>query len=58
MARYHQQQGPIGTDRLISDRNGNFKKALEVDTAHSEEADQQCHTTNIEMEPTGKSKRG
>ena len=29
----------MGTDRLISDRNGNQEKALELDRAHSEEAD-------------------
>ena len=58
MAEYYQQQGPMGTDRLISDRNGNQEKALELDRSHSEEADQQCHKTSLEMEPTGKRKRG
>ena len=48
----------MGTDRLISDRNGNQEKALELDRAHSEEADQQCYKTSLEMEPTGGKGRG
>ena len=48
----------MGTDRLISDRNGNQEKALELDRSHSEEADQQCHQTSLEMEPTGKKEEG
>ena len=48
----------MGPDRLISDRNGNQEKALELDTAHSEEAAQQCNETSLEMEPTGKKEEG
>ena len=54
LAKYHQQQGPMGTDRLISGRTGNKEKELEVDRAQSEKADQQFHKTSLEMEPTGK----
>ena len=58
MAEYYQQQGPMGTDRLISDRTGNQEKALALDRAHSKEADQQCKNTIFEMEPTGEKEVG
>ena len=48
----------MGTDRLISDRNGNQEKALELDRAHSEEAAQNCNETSLEMEPIGKKEEG
>ena len=38
--------------------NRNQEKALELDRAHSEEADQQCNKTSLEMEPTGEKEKG
>ena len=58
MAKYHKQQGPMGTDRLISVRTGNIEKVLELDRAQSKEAAQKCNKTSLEMEPTGEREEG